>query len=170
MFKKVSIILALFAIIGGSAYFVTTKSQKSPEPQIVEKIVVAQEPKVALEDKTFSYTSENLKVGCDEDSKMICAVELAVKCTLNPDFEECADTKLPRFIFMSDEGLNRPTELSFKIHKIKPIASDLVEIHTNSTCNGNWFGLCQGRVIYVLVPQENSWRVKDIYAIETHEE
>ena len=54
----------------------------------------------------------------------------------------------------------------FKIHKIKPVAADMVEIHTDSTCNGNWFGLCQGNIIYVLVPNGDSWRVKDIYAIE----
>ena len=67
---------------------------------------------------------------------------------------------------MSDESLKRPTEISYKLHKMKPIAADLIEVHTDSTCNGNWFGLCQGRVIYVLVPDNDSWRVKDIYAIE----
>ena len=102
----------------------------------------------------------------NKNSAMACAVEFTVKCTLNPAFEGCKTSKLPKFIFMEDESLKRPTEISFKIAKIKPINADLVEIHTDSTCNGNWFGLCNGRVIYVLVPDGNGWRTKDIYAIE----
>ena len=43
----------------------------------------------------------------------------------------------------------------------------VVELYTDSTCNGSWFGLCQGTVIYVLTqPDDGSWYVKDIYAIE----
>ena len=168
MLKKTLIVLLLLATLGGGVYFAAKQMQKSATSVTDEKPVATQESSTALEDKVFSYTKDNLKSGCNEESKMICDVDLAIKCTINPDFEECASSKLPRFIFMSDEGLNRPTEMSFKIHKIKPIATDLIEIHTNSTCNGNWFGLCQGRVIYVLVPQEDSWRVKDIYAIESN--
>ena len=97
---------------------------------------------------------------------MACAVEFAVKCSINPDFEGCRQSKLPKFIFMEDPSLGRPTEISFKISKIKPISADLVEIYTESTCNGNWFGLCQGNIIYIVVPTENAWRVKDIYAVE----
>lgn len=169
MLKKVLIVLLLCIIIAGGLFFAAKKWQISDTSKIIEKPVVVQDNKVALEDKIFSYTKGTLKPDCEEDSKMVCAVDLAVKCTINPDFENCANSKLPRFIFMSDEGLNRPTEISFKIHKIKPIATDLIEIHTDSTCNGNWFGLCQGRVIYVLIPQEDNWRVKDIYAIESNE-
>lgn len=119
-----------------------------------------------FEEKTYTYTKNSLSETCHLNSVMACAVETAVKCTLDPAFDGCAEAKLPKFIFMQDESLNRPTEMSFEIVKIKPISSDLVEIHTDSTCNGQWFGLCQGRVIYVLVPNADGWRVKDIYAIE----
>lgn len=119
-----------------------------------------------FDNKVYKYTADHLKEKCSLSSPMICAVELAVKCTLNPDFNGCADAKLPKFIFMTDENLDRPSEMSFKVAKIKPINADLIEIHTDSTCNGNWFGLCNGRIIYVLVPSGNAWRVKDIYAIE----
>lgn len=124
-------------------------------------------PTTAFEDQFFSYQKDNLSPACPADSAIFCAVDQAVKCTLNPDFEGCRATKLPKFIFMEDESLGRPTEISFKIVKLKPISADLVEIHTQSTCNGNWFGLCQGYVIYVLVPttKEGEWRVKDVYAM-----
>lgn len=120
----------------------------------------------AFEDKVYTYNLENLPQNCNINSSMACAVEFAVKCSINPDFEGCRQSKLPKFIFMEDPSLGRPTEISFKISKIKPISADLVEMYTESTCNGNWFGLCNGNIIYVLVPNEDAWRVKDIYAIE----
>lgn len=120
----------------------------------------------AFDNKVYQYDANQLSEQCSLSSPMICAVELAVKCTLNPNFNGCTDAKLPKFIFMTDESLDRPSEMSFKVAKIKPINADLIEIHTDSTCNGNWFGLCNGRIIYVLVPSGNAWRVKDIYAIE----
>ena len=168
MLKKFFIFLVLVAIAGGSAfYFANTKTKVQPQPQ-PEKTVqpVIESKKVALEDREFIYNKDNLDLSCSEDSQMLCAVDFAVKCTINPEVEACKSSKLPKFIFMSDASLERPTEISFKVHKIKPISTDLVEIHTNSTCNGVWFGLCKGRVIYVLVPDGEAWRVKDIYAIE----
>lgn len=119
-----------------------------------------------FDNRVYSYKADNLSDKCYLDSPMICAVEKAVKCTLNPDMAFCADAKLPNFIFMTDEALGRPSEMSFKVAKIKPINTDLIEIHTDGKCNGNWFGLCNGRIIYVLVPLGDAWRVKDIYAIE----
>lgn len=119
-----------------------------------------------FDNRVYAYGTDNLSEECFLNSPMACAVELAVKCTLNPNFAGCAQAKLPKFIFMTDETLGRPSKMSFKIAKIKPIKDDLIEIHTDSTCDGNWFGLCNGRIIYVLVPSGNAWRVKDIYAIE----
>jgi len=119
-----------------------------------------------FDNRVYAYGADNLSEKCFLNSPMACAVELAVKCTLNPDFTGCGEAKLPKFIFMTDDALGRPSQMSFKIVKIKPINADLIEIHTDSTCNGNWFGLCNGRIIYVLVPAGNAWRVKDIYAIE----
>ncbi|MBR2299230.1 MAG: hypothetical protein IJ870_01490 [Alphaproteobacteria bacterium] len=162
MYKKIFVSFILMLAILASLYTWKTKTSKpiimsDKKPSVTTK---------TFDDKVFIYQAGDLKKDCDLNSEMACAVEFAVKCTLNPDFDGCRDSKLPKFIFMSDEALQRPSEMSFKITKIKPINSDLVEIHTDSTCNGNWFGLCQGRIIYVLVPSSESWRVKDIYAIE----
>jgi hypothetical protein len=56
---------------------------------------------------------------------------------------------------------------SYKIIDKKTLANDNVEVYTESNCNGGWLGLCQGTIIYVMAPKpENSWYVKEIYAIE----
>ena len=162
MYKKILLSFVLMVVILVSLYTWKTKTSKT--------IIINEEPPSittkTFDDKVYTYHADNLSAKCKINSSMACAVEFAVKCTLNPDYEGCRDSKLPKFIFMTDEALNRPTEMSFKIVKIKPINQDLIEVHTDSTCNGNWFGLCQGRIIYVLVPMGESWRVKDIYAIE----
>lgn len=162
MFKKIALAVILVALILGGAYWLKNKyhyGQTAPEATPPSNIAVSAEQPV-------TYELNSLPETCQLNSKMACAVELAVKCTINPDFNGCKDAKLPNFIFMNDPSLQRPSQISFKINKIKPISADLVEIHTQSTCNGNWFGLCNGNIIYVLVPNGEDWRVKDVYAIE----
>ena len=168
MLKKIFIFLVLVAGACG-AFCYLINNQPKEQVQIEVKKIVPQEveaKKVPLEEKQFTYNKGALNADCGEESEMFCAVDFAVKCTIDPEFEGCKDSKLPKFIFMNDTSLERPTEISFKIHKIKPISADLIEMHTDSACDGVWFGLCKGRVIYVLVPDNDSWRVKDIYAIE----
>ncbi len=116
----------------------------------------------------FSFDINTLSSGCEHSSLMICAINASIKCTINPNFEECAKQKayMPNFIFMEDESLKRPTSQSYKITKIKPISDGSIEVYTQSTCNGNWFGLCNGNIIYVMDYQNNKWHVKDIYAVE----
>lgn len=161
MLKKILISFVLVIVVLSGLYWLKTSNNVRPQSQ------PTQQPVTAFEDKVYEYNAESLSDNCNLNSKMACAVDFAIKCTLNPNYSGCHEAKLPRFIFMEDENLQRPTKISFKISKIKPISSDLVELHTDSTCNGNWFGLCQGRVIYVLVPLNDGWRVKDIYAIES---
>ncbi|MBR1915357.1 MAG: hypothetical protein IJ830_02825 [Alphaproteobacteria bacterium] len=164
MVKKILISFVLMIAILVGLYAWKTKTS---DPIIVKDTPPAIGRKVEVyNNKVYAYDKDHLKTACDLSSPMACAVEYAIKCTLNPDFDDCRDSKLPKFIFMSDKSLKRPTQMTFKIAKIKPINNELIEIHTDSTCDGNWFGLCQGRVIYVLVPSNNAWRVKDIYAIE----
>ncbi len=166
MIKKVLIPFVLvIAILSGLYTLKTITSEPVVMSDKAPAIGKKTAPKVYT-NKIYTYQASDLKPECVLGSPMACAVEYAIKCTLNPDFADCRDSKLPKFIFMSDESLKRPTQMSFKIAKIKPINDDLVEIHTDSSCDGNWFGLCQGRIIYVLVPSNDSWRVKDIYAIE----
>ncbi len=162
MIKKILISFVLVLLILTGLYTWKTKTSK---PLVSSNSAAISSEN--FEDKQFNYQNNKLSSSCKLGSEMACAVDFAVKCTLNPDYEGCRESKLPKFIFMTDEALERPTEMTFKIAKIKPIHPDLVEVHTDSTCNGKWFGLCQGRIIYVLVPSENNgWRVKDIYAIE----
>ncbi len=161
MLKKIfALTITLICILAGYYWFVIMVSGTSATLKPVTPSVTS------FEDKVYTYNHENLPQNCNINSSMACAVEFAVKCSINPDFEGCRQSKLPKFIFMEDPSLGRPTEISFKISKIKPISADLVEIYTESTCNGNWFGLCQGNIIYIVVPTENAWRVKDIYAVE----
>ena len=163
MLKKI-LALIIFIICSAGGYYLFT-SWNTGVPTAVQPVEPS--PSVtSFEDKVYTYNPENLPQECNINSAMACAVEFAVKCTINPDFAGCRQSNLPKFIFMEDPSLDRPTEISFKISKDKPIAADLVEIYTESTCNGNWFGLCQGNIIYVIVPTEDAWRVKDIYAIE----
>ena len=100
---------------------------------------------------------------------MLCAVEKAIKCTIDTNMKNCHELDLPKFIFMSDQSIERPTEISYKFINKKVLPNNTVEIYTDSVCNAKWFGLCQGTVIYVLVPANSTvkeWHVKDIYAIE----
>jgi hypothetical protein len=163
MYKKRIIAFVLMIIILVCLYAWKTKVS-------APVIMTDREPVITtktFDNRLYTYRADSLSEKCVLDSPMICAVETAVKCTLNPNLHICTEVKLPNFIFMTDESLGRPNEMSFKVVKIKPIHNDLIEIHTDGTCNGNWFGLCNGRIIYVLVPfGENNWRVKDIYAIE----
>ncbi len=161
MWKKILIAAVLIIAILGGLYWLKNNYQNK-----ANDVQTPKAPSPVFEDRVYTYDSSDLPDECALNSEMACAVEFAIKCTLNPDFAGCRQSKLPRFIFMEDESLNRPTQISFKIKKIKPIAADMMEIHTESSCNGNWFGLCQGNIIYVLVPSGESWRVKDIYAIE----
>ena len=116
----------------------------------------------------FSFDAASLRPGCDTDSEIICAINRTVKCILNPSFEECEKNKenMPSFIFMQDESLQRPTFQSYKITKLSPRDDGAVEIHTQSSCNGNWFGLCNGNIIYSMKNINSTWRVADMYALE----
>ena len=67
---------------------------------------------------------------------------------------------------MKDESLKRPTFQSYKINKIVPRNDGTIEIFTKSSCNGNWFGLCNGNIIYVMKNIKDKWNIIDIYAIE----
>lgn len=116
----------------------------------------------------FSFDVNSLQPGCSSTSEIVCAVNMTVKCILNPEFSECAEAKdkMPAFVFMQDESLQRPTFQSYKITKLVPRDDGAVEVYTQSSCNGNWFGLCNGNIIYVMKNIDSSWVVTDMYALE----
>lgn len=68
---------------------------------------------------------------------------------------------------LEDDSLQRPTKASFQIVRLKPIDANTVEVYTKSDCNGVWFGLCKGNIVYVLSNKSGSWAVKDLYALQS---
>jgi len=167
MIKKIIVIALMLALFAWSISLInkTETTKVVMQNQEGEQIVEVEE---TLPDTVFSFNTQNITAECSKDlPEMLCAVENAVKCTIKPDLEICADLNLPQFIFMTDPTVERPTEMNYKFinKEIQPTGS--VNIYTESSCNGGWFGLCQGTVIYVLgQSKKGSWRVKDIYAIE----
>ena len=153
--KKIAYTLMALCLISACS------EQKEPEQETTKK--------TGFEDIVFAYKAGELSDSCMTDSPMVCAMDIAAKCTIDPKRAECDKNKLPGFIFMEDESLQRPTEMTFRVYKLKPLKSGSVELYTESTCNGNLFGLCQGNIIYVLTPNGDKWNVNDIYAIAAPE-
>ena len=114
------------------------------------------------------YKAENLEPGCSATDKIFCAIERTVKCTISPELADCDKDLVPAFILGKTEDVERPTEISFKFSKIKPIAdSNDISIYTQSDCNAMWFGLCKGTVVYTLTSKNNGkWAVSNIFALE----
>lgn len=168
MLKKIIVIIAMLALIGLSFML----ARKTPNNNTVVVTTENQEQEVVeevLPEDTYTLNLQNLSTECALENPMLCTVENAVKCSINPEYGKCDKKSLPKFIFMTDQSINRPTEISFKFINKRPLPNNTVEIYTESSCNGTWFGLCEGTVIYVLAPDEqntNNWSVKDIYAIE----
>lgn len=143
----------------------------SEKAETESEVSAPQTQKISVQDfekKVFSFNRQNIGDACSEDSQIVCAINLAVRCTINPQMSDCAKNqgRIPKFIFMQDENLGRPDNVSYQIVKMKPIAGGQVEVYTQSSCDGKWFGLCQGNIIYVMAADDTSWRVDDIYAIE----
>ena len=103
---------------------------------------------------------------CKFNSELVCAINNYILCSINPERAYCLQNKkeLPAFVFMKDESLKRPTSQTYEIVKMKPLADNQIEVYTQSVCDGNWFGLCQGNIIFVLQRVHDFWIVKDVYA------
>lgn len=163
MLKKISVIAALLLILGFS-FNLALKTENGVGDNQAEGSTEEAVPDL---NKIHTFSQENLPPACTVKNEQLCAVESAVKCTINPQLDGCSAYNLPKFIFMQDPELDRPTEISYKVTNKKNLINDTTEIYTDSACNGGWFGLCQGTVIYVLARGQNrKWFVKDIYAVE----
>lgn len=120
-----------------------------------------------ISDSVHTYMAADVKSGCSTDDGIFCAVELAVKCTLAPELDGCVKGRVPSFILAKPDVTERPTEMSFSLKKIKPIAeSGEMFVYTKSTCDKVWFGLCEGTVVYSLTAQDGAWVVTNVYALE----
>lgn len=146
-----------------------TNTETLPTEAVLEQgenISIQPKFDVKFEEIVYSYDAEKLPGKCEKGSDIICAIDLQAKCTINPKLSECDPKKLPKFTFMEDESLRRPTQQTFQVVKIKPIDPYTIEVYTKGTCNGVWFGLCEGNIVYVLNNKSGEWIVKDLYALE----
>ena len=151
--KKIFILFLMFFIVSCSKE--NSNTEKTNKNNINKETI-------------FSFDLHNMEEGCSSSSEMICIINTSIKCTLDPLFEECKKYKnrIPPFIFMQDENLKRPTIQSYKITKLAPRNDGTIEVVTNSSCNGNWFGLCNGNIVYVMKNLDSKWYIKDMYALE----
>lgn len=158
-------IMCLFGGVFALALWGIFAMRGQSKPQLEQEKVLS-EPR-SISDSVHSYTAADVKSGCTSEDKIFCAVEQAVKCTLAPELEGCVKDKIPSFILARPDVTERPTEMSFSITKIKPIASSgEVFVYTHSTCNAVWFGLCEGTVVYSLANTGEGWSVTTVYALE----
>ena len=167
MWKKLIVVALMLALFAWSLTLI--KKQKTEN--VVETPEADSEPVVQVEETlpetVYSFNAQSVTAECSEDvNEMLCAVENAVKCTLKPDLDICKKLHLPNFIFMTDPTVERPTEMNYKFINKKVLPNGSTEIYAESSCNGGWFDLCQGTIIYVLGQSNGKWNVKDIYAIE----
>ena len=115
-----------------------------------------------------SFEITNSYSTCNVNSNIVCAINDYIACSINPKHLYCEKNKnvLPAFVFMEDDNLKRPTVHKYQIAKMKMRPDNLLEVYTTSECDGNWFGLCQGNIIFVLKNINNNWFVVDAYARE----
>ena len=137
-----------------------TKDSSLQAPKLVEI------PEVQSMGTLFEFDKNNAQTACSNPSQLVCAIEDTIKCAINPKQSFCQKGKMPDFVFMEDENIIRPQTFSYKITKIKALDKDSAEVFTEGKCDGNWFGLCRGNIIYVLKLQKDTWVVKELYAIE----
>ncbi|MDD4557072.1 MAG: hypothetical protein PHE89_07105 [Alphaproteobacteria bacterium] len=179
--KKFLFILLILAVSGFGAYhFISLKQKQSQEEHSSAQALQTEGkqapvyvnenkyvPKIDYNREKRAFNKQDTTQNCESDPA-ICAVDLAVKCTLNPKQAFCDKKLMPRFIFMQDPSLGRPTYIHYNVLKVHPIDAYTIEIQTESTCDGVWFGLCNGNIIYVANKTDNVWRIKEIYALETY--
>ena len=113
MKKLLSLLMVLLTISACSK-----SEEQSPKPTPA--------PTASIDkDTIFSFDINTLSVGCDNNSEMVCAINASIKCTINPDFAECAELKafMPNFIFMQKTNYHQKSLVLFlirtPIYKIK---------------------------------------------------
>ena len=108
----------LLSVLAAVCLIAACSPQETEQDKTAENISPAA-PQVPLDEEIYSFDLNTLTPGCSGDSQIICAINMSVKCTINPEFSECAEHKdeMPDFVFMQDESLQRPTSQSYKSPK-----------------------------------------------------
>ena len=122
-------------------------------------------PSEEIINQQFAFNINSPTDAFNNKNEILNTINNTIRCTLSPKQNICSNLNLPKFILMEDESLQRPTEMQYKITKIKPLSGGLLHIYTQSQCNNNWFGLCRGNIIYVMQNKDNAWYVSDIFAL-----
>ena len=161
--KKIFLLLATLALLPACSDEKTDSQTQSEPPS--KEIQMFKLPSQEILNQKFSFTTESPASAYTNTDPVINAINGAVKCTLTPKDSACTALNIPKFILMEDESLQRPTQMQYQITKIKPLAGGLLHIYTQSQCNNNWFGLCQGTIVYALQSQNDRWYVADIFAL-----
>lgn len=168
MFKRVVLVagfILIFVLAAAGIFYMQAKHTAVKEKAQAE--AVQNTANFNAEDMHV-YRADDLASGCSSDDKIFCAIERTVKCTIAPELSDCQGELVPAFVSGKTEDTERPTEISFKLTKIKPIPDSTdVSVYTESDCNAMWFGLCKGTVVYTLsFKGNNDWAVTNIYALE----
>ena len=163
MLKRVLIILGfvLIALLGIGAIYLMTGDKESKISEIAKGKEI-KEVKLSFN----SYNKDSLKEECESQDEVFCAIEKTVKCSINKELSICKKGDVPNFVLGETEDDVRPQNISFAITKIKPVQDSRdIAVYTKSQCDGSWFGLCNGTVIYSLSMDDGSWKVVNVYAL-----
>lgn len=168
MLKKAAIVLMFIAIFAVALWAIFYMQKKTVvEPETVSVLGARSETSDAADEPVYVYKADSLDETCALRDKIFCAIERVVKCTINPNMNICNKDVVPGFVLGQTEDVERPSEISFKIVKIKPIVdSSDISVYTKSDCNALWFGLCKGTVVYSLATDDLDWKVINIFALE----
>ena len=156
--KKYIFLFSLLALISCS-------EENTPDTQEIasKEIQMFNLPSQEIINEKFSFNVTDADSTYNNKNEIINAINNTIKCTLNPQNQNCNELNIPKFILMEDESLQRPTQMEYKIVKMKPLSGGFLHIYTQSQCNNNWFGLCRGNIIYVMQNKDNAWYVSDIF-------
>ena len=80
----------LLSVLAAVCLIAACSPQETEQDKTAENISPAA-PQVPLDEEIYSFDLNTLTPGCSGDSQIICAINMSVKCTINPEFSECAD-------------------------------------------------------------------------------
>ena len=164
--KKILIVIAAFVLV----YFAYDFYHKNIIGGVIEleqgeSVMIEPQFDMVFDASVRLRQKGSLTAECGSNSEIICAVETMVKCTIEPELLICSPNIIPDFVLMEGELPRRPTEISFQITGMKALDKHTLEVYTKSSCDGQWFGLCQGRVVYVIDNAKGHFRVKEVYML-----